>query len=113
MTHPDLLRAEAEGDWKGLVGIALGVRGAMEEGRYCECTTPEVSESGLMCRACLLRNKDQERAAVDWMVRAHDFVPGALDGLMCKVCSNWEEAPRHHGVSAVGRTSWGEERRPE
>jgi hypothetical protein len=110
--HPDLGRAQVTDDWQALAAIALRAREAVDDGRYCECDPPELSGTALMCGACLLRNKNQERAAVDRMVRAHDFVPGALGGLMCEVCSNNKEAPRHHGVPAVGTCSWGESRQP-
>lgn len=114
--HPLLVEAielaTVGGEYGPLLGIALHARLAAEEGRYCTCAEPSLTDTDLMCGACLLQNRDQERAAVDRLVGAHDFVPGALEGLMCAVCTMWREAPRHHGISEVGRCSWGEERTP-
>lgn len=92
-----------------LLRRALGAREAIDEGRYCECAEPDLSGAALMCFRCDLRNRDQEIAAVHRIVDAHDFVPGKLGGLMCAVCTNKEDIPRHHGVGEVGRTSWGTE----
>ena len=113
--HPSLIRALAkadQGDWGPVMGIAMRARASSDRGAYCECSEPYLVGTDLMCSACLRNNRDQERAAVDRLVRAHSFDPGALDGLMCAVCTMPQKAPRHHGVSEVGRCSWGEERRP-
>src|SRR5216684_3532919 len=113
--HPSLTRAltEAEhGTYGPVLGIAIRARASSDRGEYCECVEPDLVGRGLMCGACLRNNRDQERAAVDRLVQAHDFVPGKLGGLMCAVCTMGQEVPRHHGVSEVGRCSWGEDRRP-
>ena len=93
-------------DARDVLRAALHAWEGVAEGRYCECAEPNLT-GGLMCLRCRLRNKDQEIAAVHRLVDAHDFVPGKLRGLMCAVCTMGEDAPRHHGVPAVGRTSWG------
>lgn len=87
---------------------ALNARQGIAEGpRYCECAEPDLSTGGLMCLHCQLRNRDQEVAAVHRIVDAHAFEPGQLGGLMCAVCTQLESDHRHHGVPAIGRTSWG------
>lgn len=103
----------ASGDIRAILKMALDSRAAADEGRYCECIEPDLTGAGLMCPQCLLRNKDQERASVTRIVEAHDFVPHEKVEFMCAVCSMWQDSPRHHGVPDVGRTSWGEEIRPE
>ena len=111
--HPKLksaLEAAHDGDYMPILGIALRSRSAADAGQYCECTDPLLTGADLMCGACLLRNKDQERAAVDRLVKAHDFVPGKLGGLLCATCTYSASAPRHHGVDEPGRCSWGEVR---
>lgn len=114
MPHPKLTEAllALEGDEGAgaLIGIALSARIAAGGGRYCECMDPEVEGLDLMCRACLLNNRDQERAKVRSFAHAHAFDPDMdlLNGAFCKVCARSETDPRHHGVNAVGRTSWGE-----
>jgi hypothetical protein len=113
--HPKLAKALAasdSGEWGPVLGIAMRARSAADRGEFCECPEPLLVGADLMCGACLRNNRDQERAAVDRLVRAHDFVPGKLGGLMCKVCTMGRSAPRHHGISEVGYCSWGEERRP-
>lgn len=112
MTHPGLTSALAALDngegAAAIFAVALSARAAADEGRYCECAEPEVAGLDLMCAECLLNNKDQERALVRSFTHAHKFVPGKLGGAFCKVCVQLETDPRHHGVNAVGRTSWGE-----
>lgn len=112
MTHPKLTAALAALDngegAAAILAVALSARAAADEGRYCECAEPEVTGFDLLCAECLLNNKDQERARVRSFTHAHEFVPGKLGGAFCKVCVRLETDPRHHGVNAVGRTSWGE-----
>lgn len=105
MPEPNI---EIDPEVHGLIKKALGSRFRMEEGIYCECDEPEVYDPGLMCWKCECRNKDQERKAVDRICNAHDFIPDAdfLGGLGCKVCTNWEDNPRHHGIDATPRYSW-------
>jgi len=113
--HERLVAALAEadsGNYMPLLGIAFAARDAQDRGRYCECATPDLEGADLLCGVCLLNNKDQERSRVDSMARAHDFADNGKGLRMCAVCSMWDTDPRHHGVSAVGRCSWGEERRP-
>ena len=100
------------GNPRSVLRIAFRARGAAAKGRYCQCLEPQLTGKDLMCGVCLLQNQDQERRAVDRLVGAHDFVPGKLGGRMCATCTMPERAPRHHGVSEIGRCSWGEERRP-
>lgn len=93
-----------------LLAIAFQAREAAEDGRYCECVYPQLQGADLLCGACLLNNKDQERSRVRAFAHAHDFVPGgAMDGAFCKACVRLERDPRHHGQNAKGVTSWGEE----
>ncbi len=114
MTHYDLkaaMEALYDGNPSPVIAIAMRARFAADEGRYCECDSPEVLGLDLMCGACLLNNKDQERARVRSIAHAHEFVPDAdlMGGAFCKACVRLEDDSRHHGVDAVGRTSWGEE----
>ena len=114
MTHRRLVAALAALDngegAAAILAVALSARAAADEGRYCECAEPEVTGFDLMCAECLLNNRDQERARVRSFAHAHDFIPDTahFDGAFCKVCIRIETDPRHHGVNAVGRTSWGE-----
>lgn len=114
MTHPRLRSAldEAHKGVGPILGIALGARAAQDEGRYCECTEPELTGSDLLCGACLLNNRGQEVLRVEAIVRAHEFEPDPRHPFFCRTCTMGADAPRHHGVSAVGRTSWGTEVRP-
>jgi hypothetical protein len=120
--HPDLtaaLRASEGGEWGQLLGIALRSReAALDEGRYCECAEPALAGDSLVCGACLLRNRGQEVRAVLRIVSPHRYVarqrrdrPGQTLPI-CESCATDEGDPRHHGVPAVGMTSWGEEVRP-
>ena len=114
MTHPDLTAALARldaGQLGPIVRIGMRARFAAREGRRCECAEPELTGHDLLCGACLLENRDQERRAVDRLVGAHEFVPGKLSGRMCAVCTGRANLPRHHGVDEVGHCSWGERRR--
>jgi hypothetical protein len=113
--HADLIaarRALDDGDASRMVRIAFQSRAAMNDGVYCDCSEPLVTGDALMCGACLHRNKDQEIKAIERLVGAHDFVPGELEGILCKVCTMQASAPRHHGIPSVGRTSWGTEFTP-
>lgn len=115
MTHPDLTAALEPFDPGAVLRIALGARFAAQDGRYCECSSPELTGADLMCGECLLRNQDQEVRRVLAIVSAHDFVPGegsAIRAHFCAVCTMPADAPRHNGVHAVGHTSWGAEVRP-
>jgi hypothetical protein len=115
VSHPKLvaaLQAATEGRYGAVLGIAARARLAADAGRRCECPEPELTGEDLLCGACLLNNKNQERRKVTKLVQAHDFVPGKLGGRMCSVCTMPERAERHHGVAAIGRCSWGEEIRP-
>lgn len=91
-----------------LLRAALGSRASAAEGDYCSCAEPELAGRALMCFRCHKRNKDQERAKAHELVDPHAFVPGPARGLFCAVCVEGEPAPRHHGVPAECRTSWGE-----
>lgn len=107
--HPDLVKALAaakRGDVGPVLGVAARAILAQDEGRYCECADPVLAGDDLLCGACLLNNKDQERRRCAVICDAHDFVPGPCGGLMCKVCMCSESAPRHHGVDATPRYSW-------
>lgn len=111
--HPDLTAALDPFDPARLLGIALRARGAADKGRYCECAEPLTAGLDLMCGACLLNNKDQERRRVIDFVRAHDFVAGEHgSGWICERCTLFEDHERHHGVDGIGRCSWGEELHP-
>lgn len=98
--------AIASEDWGTAMRLAFKCREARAEGRYCECSEPDVAGVSLMCAKCGLSNKDQERKACDVICKAHDFVPGALEGLLCKQCTMSADAPRHHGVDTTPRYSW-------
>lgn len=97
----------ASGNPAAILKMVFDSRAAVDEGRYCECEQPSLIADELMCGHCLLRNRGQEVKRVHRSVDAHEFVPGKLRGLMCKVCTQTADAPRHHGTPAVGRTSWG------
>lgn len=106
--HPLLAAARDRSDAAALIAIALDCRAALDQGRYCECDAPNL-DGGLMCSACLLRNRTAEIAAVREICGPHDFTPRTSgSGLMCEVCTGWEDDTRHHGGAIVGRTSWGE-----
>lgn len=111
--HPDLEAAiEAlvdNGDAAGVVRIALQARAAQDEGRYCECAAPVLAGADLMCGACLLNNRNQELRNLDASRGPHEFEPGALEGMMCAVCTCWEPDIQHHGGAAKAKTSWGED----
>lgn len=102
-------RIVAADDWRELAIASLCARVAADEGRYCQCAQPSVTGLDLMCGECLLQNRDQEIKRLHSIVDAHEFIPGKLRGLMCKICTQTVQEPRHHGVPAVGRTSWGTE----
>lgn len=79
----------------------------VDRGEYCECAEPE--SLGMVCAKCERRIKAEEIRKVVEIVGCHDHVPGdLLEGIMCKVCSMWADDPRHRGVAAVGKTSWGD-----
>jgi hypothetical protein len=92
------------GDFSGLFRAVLESREAADRGEYCEC--PEPLGDGLSCARCMRRSKVRELAAVHRLVDAHAYEPGRI--AMCARCTCFEDAPRHHGEPAVGRTSWGE-----
>ena len=111
-THPDFQRALDANDMGALIGIALRARGWADDGLFCECEEPRIEGLDLMCGACLLNNKDQERRRIVNFVRAHAFEPDDRTGWMCKRCIQPEEHGRHHGVDGIGRCTWGEELHP-
>lgn len=92
------------GDFGGLFRAVLESREAADRGEYCECAEP--LGDGMSCGRCLRRSKVRELAAVHRIVDAHDYEPGRIG--MCDRCSCFEDAPRHHGTPAEGRTSWGD-----
>lgn len=109
--HPDLkaaIEALDAGHPAAIVAIGARARLAAADGRRCECAEPELVGADLLCGACLLENRDQERRGVDRLVNAHEFVPGKLSGRMCAVCMGRVSLPRHRGTDEVGRCSWGE-----
>lgn len=113
-TNPKLTdalgRLKSDDDAGPLLSIVAGSILAADRGEYCECTEPDVVVDGLMCGACLRRNKEQERKAVRRIAWAHDFVLDESSFMgWCSICTMPATADRHHGVSAVGTTSWGEE----
>lgn len=119
--HPDLTKAIddfAAGNPAAIVRIGLRATLEADKGRYCECADPLIKGKDLMCGACLLRNRDQEIAAVIHLVEAHEFEPSTkfksaeFNAHFCKRCMQSVDHERHHGVSGVGRTSWGTEVHP-
>jgi len=100
------------GEETGEFDVATLVRKAarsiagVDRGEYCACTEPE--SLGLFCAKCERRIKAEEIRKVIEIVGCHEFIPGGLSGHMCKVCTMWTDTPRHHGVAAVGKTSWGD-----
>jgi len=122
VVHPDLVAALERldaGDAAPIVRIGLGSRVKALEGQFCACTDPLTPGKNLMCEACLFHNKDAEIRLVRQMITAHDFVPNTIRAnpspirlRMCALCTMWDTDPRHHGVSAVGKTMWGDEVRP-
>lgn len=89
-----------------LVTIAARSISGADRGEYCTCKEPE--SLGMACGKCHRRIPADEVRAVVRIVGCHDHAPGPhLDGYMCKVCTGWPDSPRHHGVAAVGKTSWG------
>ena len=91
-----------------LLRTALSSRVGSDEGRYCECPEPELIGAALMCFRCERRNRSQEVAACHRIADAHAFTPDRRVAFMCGVCTMWEDDPRHRGVPAQSRTSWGE-----
>lgn len=85
---------------------ALRSRELADQGIYCECEEPDAP--GLMCQRCDRRNRAAEVAAVHRIADAHDFKPRHGYQPICEHCTMTEDDPRHHGVPAKGRTSWGE-----
>lgn len=85
--------------------VARSISG-VDRGEYCECDEPE--SLGLVCNRCERRIKAEEVRKVVEIVGCHTHVPDGVGGYMCEVCTMWPESPRHHGVAAIGRTSWGE-----
>jgi hypothetical protein len=77
----------------------------VDRGEYCQCDDPE--SLGMVCGKCERRIKSEEVRKVVEIVGCHEHVPGQLNGYMCKVCTMWPDSPRHLGVAAIGRTSWG------
>jgi hypothetical protein len=108
--HPKLVAAHAaldkRDDFRPMVALAFGAIAAQDDGRYCECSEPLLAGDDLMCGACLLNNKDQERKRCARSCNAHEFVPSPKFPPMCAVCTMWKDSPRHHGVDATPRYSW-------
>ena len=94
-------------DVVGMFRRAMTSRDLVDQGVFCECDEPDAP--GLMCHRCDRRNRDAELRAVHRIVDAHDFVPRNGNQPICEVCTGTEGQPRHRGVGAVGRTSWGED----
>lgn len=93
-------------DTASLIRTAMRSITGADRGEYCECAEPE--SLGMACAKCERRIKAEEVRRVVAIVGCHDHVPGELDGHMCRVCTMWPHTPRHHGVAAIGKTSWGE-----
>lgn len=97
------------------IRVALECRERSERGIYCECAAPDLRGVALMCFACQCRHRGQEVAAVHRIVDAHDFEPSTrfsnaeLNAGFCLHCTRGVDDPRHNGVPAIGRTSWGED----
>ena len=109
--HPKFTAAVAAldaGDPRPIMRLAFGSREDASKGLYCDCSAPLVEGLDLMCRACLMHNKDQERAKVRSFAHAHEFVPGKMGGAFCKTCVRLADDQVHHGVNRRGVTSWGE-----
>lgn len=107
--HPKLTAARAALEEGGagvgpIIALAFGARAAQDEGRYCECPDPILTGNDLMCGACLLNNKDQERKRCAVICNAHEFVPWEVAGF-CGTCARGEADPRHHGIDAAPRYS--------
>lgn len=97
---------EISSELAAMIRTAARSISGVERGEYCECAAPK--SLGMACATCERRIKSEEVRQVIAIVGCHTFVPGKLDGYMCKVCTMWPHTPRHHGVAAVGRTSWGD-----
>ncbi len=89
---------------KLIAKAARSILGA-DRGEYCGCAEPE--SLGMVCNKCDRRIKSEEVRKVVEIAGCHAHVPGQMGGHMCKVCTMWPDTPRHHGVAAVGKTSWG------
>lgn len=76
----------------------------------------DVTGLDLMCGACLLNNRDQEKRKLLSIYGAHDFVPSTRSALRERLhwceCTWPEDDERHHGVDKPCRTSWGEQLTP-
>lgn len=92
-------------DFRKLIATAARSILAVDRGEYCQCEEPE--SLGMVCAKCERRIQSEEVRKVVEIVGCHDHVPGKLKGHMCKTCTMWPDNPRHHGVAAVGKTSWG------
>lgn len=117
--HPKLVAALDQmesGDYGPVLAIALGARVKADDGRYCVCADPLLSGLDLMCSACLLNNRDQEKRKLLSLYGAHDFEADTASETRvamgwCK-CTYPKDDPRHHGVDIRCVTSWGEELLP-
>jgi len=97
---------ELDPEWRALIAKAARSISGVDRGEYCECDEPE--SLGMVCNKCERRIKSEEVRKVVEIVGCHAHVPGKLEGHMCKVCTMWPDTERHHGVAAIGKTSWGE-----
>ena len=99
--------ADISPELRSLIRAAARSIAGVDRGEYCQCPEPE--SLGMVCAKCERRIKSEEVRKVVEIVGCHDFVADPTSRLrMCKVCTMWADTPRHHGVAAIGKTSWGE-----
>jgi hypothetical protein len=102
------------GDPREIIAVGLRARSQAEEGLYCECDEPILTGRDLMCGACLRENQTQIGKRTREIREPHAFEPRGQTGIkakMCRVCSHWEDDPRHlHPASVPSGSEKGGER---
>lgn len=89
-----------EGDWAGLIGVALNAWVRGENGEFCQCETPDVVGYDLMCAACGLEVQSQIEKRERAMSEPHPYKPMRDDRFgMCDFCSRWKDDPIHREAS--------------
>ncbi len=86
------------GDPKEIIRVGLRARRQAEEGVFCECSEPILTGYDLMCGSCLRENQGQIERRTGRIRSSHAFEPsgdGEIRRKMCRICSGWEDDPRH------------------
>jgi hypothetical protein len=86
------------GDPREIIRIALEARNQAEEGIFCECEEPILHGFDLMCGRCLRENQSQIDRRNERIQSSHAFEAmghRGIKALMCRVCSGWQDDPRH------------------